>query len=378
MNFYGLFEEDFEEDFSFENVLKPVEIQLKFDDFNLKNIQKEFNTNLDLLQNNLQRSELKRLSTKKSNQKELYGVLNLINCPVEDIRNLEHDNPNKTMLLNQTCIFKIIVGTPNQISQLQSAIEHISHRASITLDFTIDWNEISNQVNNKSAIDCKIRWYHLFHYIRFNVDHPNVNTSNWTLEETENLQNYVNENPYNWLQIAGKCGNGRIPANCFRMYKHLQTYKIPFTPEQDSMLIESYEKYGDNWKIIESMVIGKTAEQCAHRYKKCLVPGIKKGKWSKSEDRILFAAVNKHGKKWNKVSEEVPNRTGPQCRERYFNSNVGSKNIITGQFSNEEDETLLELVQKNGKSWSKIAQDMNRNDNQCLQRYKKLQAGQQQ
>jgi hypothetical protein len=43
----------------------------------------------------------------------------------------------------------------------------------------------------------------------------------------------------------------------------------------------------------------------------------KKGKWSSLEDAKLLALVEKVGKKWTLISQNMGNRSDSQCRERY-------------------------------------------------------------
>jgi predicted RNA-binding protein (virulence factor B family) len=43
----------------------------------------------------------------------------------------------------------------------------------------------------------------------------------------------------------------------------------------------------------------------------------KRQKWIASEDALLFQLImDKHGLNWTAVAEDMPMRTGKQCRER--------------------------------------------------------------
>ncbi|KAI3500753.1 hypothetical protein L1887_36578 [Cichorium endivia] len=79
-----------------------------------------------------------------------------------------------------------------------------------------------------------------------------------------------------------------------------------------------------------------------------------KGHWKPSEDAKLRELVALHGpKNWNKISEQLPGRTGKSCRLRWVNQL--DPRIKTTVFSREEDETLMAAHIVFGNQWSHIA-----------------------
>ncbi|KAI3511566.1 hypothetical protein L1887_18721 [Cichorium endivia] len=79
-----------------------------------------------------------------------------------------------------------------------------------------------------------------------------------------------------------------------------------------------------------------------------------KGHWKPSEDAKLRELVALHGpKNWNKISEQLPGRTGKSCRLRWVNQL--DPRIKTTVFSREEDETLMAAHMVFGNQWSHIA-----------------------
>jgi hypothetical protein len=68
-----------------------------------------------------------------------------------------------------------------------------------------------------------------------------------------------------------------------------------------------------------------------HRWKNCLNPIIKKGKWDLNEDKIIIDYVKTHGEgNWNLIQSSLVGRTTKQIRERYVNH-------IKNKISNEEN-----------------------------------------
>jgi hypothetical protein len=70
---------------------------------------------------------------------------------------------------------------------------------------------------------------------------------------------------------------------------------------------------------------------------------------------MLIAAVDEFGIfDWSRIAAKVPNRTGKQCRERWIDKL--SPDVVRGDWSSEEDSTLLAKEAEFGHSWSKIRQ----------------------
>ncbi|OIW08404.1 hypothetical protein TanjilG_03080 [Lupinus angustifolius] len=92
--------------------------------------------------------------------------------------------------------------------------------------------------------------------------------------------------------------------------------------------------------------------------------GIKKGTWTPEEDRKLLAYVTKYGH-WN--WRQLPKfadlaRCGKSCRLRW--KNYLKPGIKRGNYTQEEEETIVKLHAKFGNRWSKIASHLpGRSDN---------------
>jgi hypothetical protein len=127
-----------------------------------------------------------------------------------------------------------------------------------------------------------------------------------------------------------------IPARKRRMRRS-------FTPEEDEqlrMLVQEqriknlvFLRPPINWELIASqMPSDRTAKQCRSRWFVFLMPGINHEKFSLEEDDLLIQLVEKYGKKWSFLAENFfPGRTDMQLRGRWYSRSCkrrGSKSSM--------------------------------------------------
>lgn len=108
-----------------------------------------------------------------------------------------------------------------------------------------------------------------------------------------------------------------------------------------------------DWKSIAQLIPYRNPTQCLQRWKKALLPGLKKGHWDKDEDSLLISLIREGKRNWGNVATGIPGRTSKQCRERWFNQL--DPNIKRGQFSAEEDRIVLQAQKEHGNRWSRIS-----------------------
>ncbi|CAM8974969.1 unnamed protein product [Rhodiola kirilowii] len=79
-----------------------------------------------------------------------------------------------------------------------------------------------------------------------------------------------------------------------------------------------------------------------------------KGQWTQDEDRLLIQLVDQYGiRKWSFIAQMLPGRIGKQCRERWHNHL--RPNIKKDTWSREEDMVLIEAHEELGNKWAEIA-----------------------
>lgn len=101
-----------------------------------------------------------------------------------------------------------------------------------------------------------------------------------------------------------------------------------WTEEENKLLKDLVAKYGPkNWKnIAEALGNRHSADQCNQHWHRVVDPNIVKGDWTQEEDDLLMEKVQQLGESsWTKVAEYIEGRTDIQCRHRYFQKKKENK-----------------------------------------------------
>ncbi|NXD00201.1 SNPC4 protein, partial [Certhia familiaris] len=262
-----------------------------------------------------------------------------------------------------------------QIKELEQEIEAINQLPESDLIGNRfdehDWDKISNIHfdGQRSSEELKRFWQ--------NWEHPSINKNEWTEEEIVMLQQIAAKHNYlDWQTIAQELGTNRTPFQCLQKYQiyNKDLKRKEWTKDEDQILLELVQemRVGSHipYKKIAYYMEGRDSAQLIYRWTKSVDPSLKKGPWTPEEDAMLLAAVKKYGcKDWYKIRTEVPGRSDAQCRDRYLKALHWD--VRKGKWSWEEEEKLIELVQKHGVGhWSKIAAELpHRNSSQCLSKW---------
>ena len=133
--------------------------------------------------------------------------------------------------------------------------------------------------------------------------------------------------------------------------------QCPWTEEEDKILKGLlYKNANLSWQLVAEQIPGRTPSQCMYRWKMCLEPTIKKGKWTKEEDTILKQFISENGSgNWKKVRPFLEGRTTKQIRERYINHLSSGSSF---KWNEENDKFLLEKYIIYGSSWVIISKQI--------------------
>jgi hypothetical protein len=103
-------------------------------------------------------------------------------------------------------------------------------------------------------------------------------------------------------------------------FQKLKTSKAHclFTPEEDAFLRLGTQLYGTgNWDLIAEDMEGRTGRQCKERWVKYLAPGLSHLPWTPEEDALLLQKYSELGRSWAKIARFFPRRTDIMIKNRF-------------------------------------------------------------
>ncbi len=89
--------------------------------------------------------------------------------------------------------------------------------------------------------------------------------------------------------------------------------------QEDRLLRAHVDKMGTSaWSSVPEQLSKRfTAKQCRERWYNYVNPDLNHKAWTVEEDRQLAAWQVKFGKKWAKIKDKMPGRSGPMCKARW-------------------------------------------------------------
>jgi len=89
--------------------------------------------------------------------------------------------------------------------------------------------------------------------------------------------------------------------------------------EEDDKLTEGVTKLGpSNWtEVAKYYVPQRTGKQCRERWYNHLQPSVRKGQWTPEEDELIFQGVAELGTCWSAIVKRLPGRTDNAIKNRY-------------------------------------------------------------
>ncbi|CAK79569.1 unnamed protein product (macronuclear) [Paramecium tetraurelia] len=127
--------------------------------------------------------------------------------------------------------------------------------------------------------------------------------------------------------------------------------------KEDAILKKAYIRFNGNWRSIAEQLPGRNMNQCSQRWRR-LNPqeNNKKKKWEFEDDQKIIQLVQKFDKNWSEIAKHFPDKSGKQIRERYINKLDPSINMSS--WTKEEDNIILNFYKENGPKWCMISKQL--------------------
>ncbi|CAI0474990.1 unnamed protein product, partial [Linum tenue] len=105
-----------------------------------------------------------------------------------------------------------------------------------------------------------------------------------------------------------------------------ETRKGPWTEQEDILLINFVHLFGDRrWDFIAKVSgLNRTGKSCRLRWVNYLHPGLKRGKMTPQEEKLVVELHAKWGNRWSRIARKLPGRTDNEIKN-YWRTHMRKK-----------------------------------------------------
>ncbi|KAL9673194.1 hypothetical protein QQ045_029448 [Rhodiola kirilowii] len=106
----------------------------------------------------------------------------------------------------------------------------------------------------------------------------------------------------------------------------VDTRKGPWTEQEDFLLANVVGLFGDcRWDFVAKVSgLNRTGKSCRLRWVNYLHPGLKRGKMTSMEERLVLELHGKWGNRWSRIARRLPGRTDNEIKN-YWRTHMRKK-----------------------------------------------------
>lgn len=144
---------------------------------------------------------------------------------------------------------------------------------------------------------------------------------------------------FNHSAVGNIIANFASGLNLPKMANSKKITRHKFTPEEDEILKNLVSTYGPNdWQSISSHFVGRNARQCRERWKHYISPDVVTGPWTEEENQLLLKKHEEHGSQWAIIALSFPGRTDIGVKNHYISITTRKNKELLYQSSKNLDE----------------------------------------
>ena len=93
----------------------------------------------------------------------------------------------------------------------------------------------------------------------------------------------------------------------------------PFTSKEDARLLQMVALHGTtDWRRVAEGIPGRTPRQCRERYRSKVDPSLNNSPWTPEEDSVLLQKHDEYGPRWSLISQFLPGRSPSNVKNRWY------------------------------------------------------------
>ncbi|KAI8347674.1 hypothetical protein BD560DRAFT_411006 [Blakeslea trispora] len=166
------------------------------------------------------------------------------------------------------------------------------------------------QIDNWEEIQASLPHYRPAFLIKqkYKAMDPRYNRGRWSDEETDRLIQLVQKHGENDMDLISDLLGTRSTRQCFERW-HWQlknTRKGRFTLDEDALILDAVEKYGENFAVIQKVTgIPRTPRHISQHYHNKLNPTVDLSAWTPEEEMKVYQTCVKNDRDMQKTKKEL-------------------------------------------------------------------------